>query len=264
MDISNIRKRNRLKVQRFRSRIRLHYDFVRYKSIPKTSLFVLATGRSGSHLLVSYLNSLPDVTMRGEVLNERQPGGIGPCTVQRLHKPIRMSTLRHPTSIGGVKFLLEQVRNKGLVLSELRNHCPEVKFLVLYRKSLGEQFVSQRISKKTKEFNRLKGQLVTHETVLVDSEKFIKFCQRQRQRYDDLRADQFVMDNSLWMSYEELTESKESLFKEKVCPFLEVPYSPLTTMLIRQNRQRLSDKVENYAQLEPLFTSSETRLDYDY
>ena len=44
------------------------------------------------------------------------------------------------------------------------------------------------------------------------------------------------MDNSLWISYEELAGSKESLFKEAVCPFLEVSYSPLTTMLIRQNR----------------------------
>ena len=84
-----------------------------------------------------------------------------------------------------------------------------------------------------------------------------------RERYEEIRRDSFVMDNSLWIAYEELSESPEVLFKENVCPFLSVAYSSITTNFARQNPQPLSQKVANYSELEPLFSSGEARLDYD-
>ena len=61
--------RRRRDFYRFRSRTRLYYDYARHRSIPTTPLLVIGTARVGSYLLTSYLHSLPDVSMRGEVLN---------------------------------------------------------------------------------------------------------------------------------------------------------------------------------------------------
>lgn len=259
------RRRTKLRIQKFGCRARMRADLFRYRSVVETPLFILAYARTGSQLLVSYLNSLAGVSMRKEVLNENKPEGIrsGPCSKEQVMKHLRLSVLSHSTQVGGVKLIFNQMRRHGVSVSDLENYFHGTKFLVLYRKSLGEQFVSSKIAQKNRKWSLGKGQSRKLETVLVEPSDFIKYCQSVRERYEEIRRDSFVMDNSLWIAYEELSESPEVLFKENVCPFLSVAYSSITTNFARQNPQPLSQKVANYSELEPLFSSGEARLDYD-
>src|SRR5262245_3517079 len=103
----------KLEIRRFEHQVRLLRHWWLYAHRPYTPLFVLASFRSGSNLLIDYLCQLPNVGCRGEVLCRTIP--IGP----------RRSCLPPRTALQHIKYSLQglktPVRSCKLMLEQLAN-----------------------------------------------------------------------------------------------------------------------------------------------
>src|SRR4029079_9095197 len=108
-------------------------------------VFVLATARSGSNLLVDYLSRLPGVECGSEVLCTRRPFVISPRQqnprATLTHIARSLGSLRAP--VRGCKLMLGQLVNCRLSLDLIDGAFPDARYIILYRQSLAEQFLSR-------------------------------------------------------------------------------------------------------------------------
>ena len=249
---------------RLRSRARLYGQYVLHRRTPTTSLLTIGTARVGSTLLNSYLNSLPNVSMRGEVLNPHSPQGLpydsGHRGVALRH--LRVNLRSQASSVGGLKILLGSFKRHGLTIGDLQSVAPDLRFLIIYRRSLADQFVSREIARRTGSFVLTERGTPRRVSVHVDREEFRRYCKRTRKLYRQLLSDRFVTDRALVLSYEELTEDAEVIFRRSVCPFLEIDYHPVQTGFIKQNPSPLSEKVSNFADVQDVLTGPDAQQDY--
>ena len=113
---------------------------------PYQPLFLIASCRSGSNLLMNYLAQQPGIAMLSEVLSSQL--AIGPRR-DCLPPAKAISHIRHclqgeKTPIRGCKLMLYQLANCRLTLGDLHAAFPTAKYVELYRQSLAEQFVSHQ------------------------------------------------------------------------------------------------------------------------
>src|SRR5207253_6074682 len=101
-----------------------HWWFSRHS--PYQTFFTIATARSGSNLLVDYLDGLPGVQSLSEILNWRTR--IGPRREVPTHGAIRhirvsMQTLQSP--LRGCKLFLSDLEDFRLTLEDLDREFPD-------------------------------------------------------------------------------------------------------------------------------------------
>lgn len=223
-------------------------------SAPYRPLLVLATHRCGSNLLLSYLDHLPGVRCASEVLCETLPYGLS----KRQSQPhlalrhIRRSLHALPGNVRGCKLMLDQLQRCGLTACHLAEAFPTACYIVLYRQSLLEQFVSFETARTTQQWYLYDGQQPRHARVWVDPARFRAYCEEIRTRYEALLASQQLQTCSVVLSYEELAAHPEICLRERICPLLQVPYAPPQTRLRKQNTLPLPQRVVNYAQIAGL------------
>lgn len=225
------------------------------RSRPVTQVFVLATPRVGSDLLVSYLDSLPDVSMRGEILHPGMLQGIRPGWLRKraaAFRHVKMSLYSLATPVVGAKILLDQLPLHDLDPTDLLDITENPKFLILYRRSLAEQYVSLEISRQTNVWTHISEQPPPKRSVAINAERFLSFTQHVRTSYERLIANDRIRQRAIVISYEELTADVQGLFKSVVTPFLSVPGHTVATRYRRVNPQHLSEKVTNFDELEEL------------
>ena len=168
-----------------RLRIFLKYHFRRQKKDP---VLVIAKRRSGSNLLLSYLNSVPELSfLHPEPLNPKMYYGIPNRKISKrsLLDHLVRTLNDNPTKICGFKMLFFRLKKHELILEDIRARFPNAKFLILYHRSLLEQFVSLKVAEKTDQW------LWTPDFRLPDSLKpdageFREFCESTRRFYDEL------------------------------------------------------------------------------
>ena len=249
---------------RLRSRARLYYQYALHGSKPKTSLLAVGTARVGSYLLTSYLHSLPDVSMRGEVLNPDAPQGLpyDPRHRATAVRHLRISVLSQAAPISGAKILLGQLERHGLMVADLHRVTPNRKFLIIYRRSLADQYVSTEIARRTGSWLLTEQGRPRRVSVHVDREDFRRYCDRIRRLYRDLLADSGVTERALILSYEDLAQDPGGVFRRAVCPFLDIPYHPVRTGFLRQNPSPINEKVSNFQDVADMLTGPEATQDY--
>lgn len=228
-------------------------------------LLVIGTARVGSYLLTSYLHSLPDVSMRGEVLNPDSPQGLkaDPRHREAALRHLRVSICSRSAPVTGVKILLEQLPWHGLSMADLCSVLPDTRFLVIYRRALAEQYVSMLIAKRTGSWSLTERGVRRRLSVHIDPEEFVAYCHGIRREYRELFRHSCVMDRALVLSYEELAGGADDLFRAHVCPFLGVDYHPVRTGFLRQNPDPLPQKVENYDEVADVLTGPDATQRYD-
>jgi LPS sulfotransferase NodH len=250
--------------RRLRHRLRLLQHWWFRKHTPYQPFFVIATARSGSNLLIDYLNQIPGVQSYWEILCHTLPEGprkrqLPPKRALR-HVRYSLQTLNSP--IRGCKFLLCQLANCKLTLGSLETAFPSAKFIVLYRESLAEQFVSFRSAVETKQWVLYGAQEAKQARPMIDSADFERYCVGIRQRYEHVLAHPSLCERGALLSYEELTADPTGCLRQRVCPLLGVPEIEPRTVLRKQNPQPLADRVANYSAVEALLTSPLARQKY--
>lgn len=253
-------------ILRRRSLHRLKISLKYYlKRRPKRPFFILFTARTGSTLLISYLNSIPKVSFATEILNSELAIGLP------LKNVSKNSVLRHilysinhcPYEICGAKFNEWQLEHRHLAVTELFELFPAVKLIILYRQGMADQYLSHRIAEYTWQWNhRAVPVRPLNKKLRISRDEFLKYVDRIKQFYEGILRLEIVRLNSIVISYEELASNAQKVFEEKIFPFLGVPPVRVKTTLTKQTTKHPSELVENYEEVKDLWESKEFKQEY--
>jgi len=224
---------------------------------PYRPVFVLATHRSGRNLLVDYLNHLPGVGCHSEVICPTLTFGI-PCRQEApgpAIRHIRRSWHLFQTPIRGCKIMLDQLRRCSLGLDDLDAAFPDAHYLILYRASLGEQYISRLSALTTQQWVLYDGQEPRQAQVYVSPTRLRAYCEQTRQAYRELLDHAWLPSRSVLLSYEELTEDPAWWLESQICPLIGAEFAPPETSLRKQNTAPLQNRVSNYREVAALLAS---------
>jgi LPS sulfotransferase NodH len=227
-------------------------------------LFVLATHRSGSNLLVDYLNGLRGVKCHSEVLCATLPfAPVGRrYSPQRALRHVRMSLQTLKAPIRGCKLMLDQLHNSRLTAPDLAAAFPDCRFLVLYRQSLAEQFLSLKTATATNQWVLLPGQEARQARVRIERDELRGYCDQVRNAYRRLLESPGLAERSVLLSYEELTADPRHWLEEQISPHIGAPGGQVDTALRKQNTRPLWERIENYREVEALLLSPHCQQSY--
>jgi LPS sulfotransferase NodH len=229
-------------------------------------VFVLATHRSGSNLLVDYLNRLPGVACHSEVICRTLTFGIP--RRQEAREPairhIRRSLHAFQAPIRGCKIMLDQLQRCSLGLEELDAAFPEARYVILYRASLAEQYISRLSALATNQWVLYSDEERRQAQVYVSPTRLRAFCEQTRQAYRTLLDHAWLPPRSVLLSYEELTDEPAWWLESQICPLIEADFAPPKTGLRKQNTAPLAERVSNYQEVAALLSSPLCRQHYGW
>lgn len=255
-----------LEIQRLRHKFKLLRSYWLAPHRPYTPLFVLATYRSGSNLLLDYLRNLPGVQCYTEVLSPRLPIGLRridqspKLALKHLHYSLQ--ALSSP--VRGCKLMLDQLAACRLTAADLSRAFPAARFIVLYRESLPEQLLSVRSARETRQWVVHQGHAPQQVRVSIDPLELRWFCDEIRALYSSLLAEQSLLGSAILLSYEELVGDPAGVFARRICPLLGLPAAALHTTLVKQNPRPLVERIINYADIAALLDSPWCRQSYGW
>jgi LPS sulfotransferase NodH len=243
--------------QRLQHRLRLLKKWWLRPHLPYQPVFVIATCRSGSNLLVSYLDQLPSVNVLGELLCPLMPHGprrdcIPPA---KAINHIRFCLQGERGQVRGCKLMLFQLTNCGLTLDSLDAAFPQSKFIVLYRQSLAEQYVSHQTAIATRQFLLRPGERRKRTDLTIDPAHLRAYCDDIRRGYRNVLDHSWLDGRSVVLSYEELVAEPNHWLQQHICPLLGVPFVEPATKLCKQNTEPLANQIANYRDVAALLNS---------
>jgi LPS sulfotransferase NodH len=218
--------------------------------------FVIASARTGSNLLVEYLNQIPGVHCLSEILNWRSPIAPSPRTSSKgaiRHIRRWLQTVR--TAHRGCKLFFNHLDDFGLELRDLEIAFPGARYIVLYREALAEQFVSLEAARLTDQWLLLPGEKRKQHPITVDPAALRRFCDVTRRDYQQLLSHPAIYHRGSIFSYEELVENPAQSMQQHVCSFLGVQAIEPQAPLCKQNPEPLAARVTNYSSVGALMAS---------
>ena len=214
---------------------------------PDDPVFVITPmPRSGSTLLVSYLNSLPGVTIAGEPLNHQTSIGIRRRFVTSKQAIRHLAgTIGHLDGIvRGAKLVGGQLETRGITINDLSARFPRSRLIVIFRESILSQFVSLVVARATREWA---GQDEFDGRITISLSDFNNFLEDHRRRHQ-----QALSAEALIISYEQLVAEPQAVFAERICPFIGIAYSPVSTPLDKRIRRPISEVITNWDEISHL------------
>ena len=242
------------------SKLAARYHFGRRCSI--SPLFVIAGARSGSTLLLSNLRSLPEFSVTGEILNPWIFYGIRRRMISRgtVIRHIKYS-LNSPDSLMPVaKILFEHLNLFHLTIDDLHAAFPAARFIVLYRRALGQQFVSYVRARESDQWWHVSESELDETAVHVDPEELRRYCADTKRFYADLGERDWLRRLGIALAYEDLVADPDGFFRDVLCPFLEIPACKVETRLKKQATGTLPEMVSNFEEVREAL-SEELRLE---
>jgi len=219
------------------------------KKAPSDPVFVLATARTGSTLLVNYMNCLPGVQVQGEWIHTG--GGVGiheGAATKHVLRHVGRSLAAGDTPVRGAKLLLRGLQGRGLTLDDLRAEFPEVRFVVLWRRAIGAQYISGELAKATGRWHAT-GTTPSGDPQIqleVSREHLTLWIKRLEALYADVMAVEWATGQSLLVNYEEMIADPQDLLDKRLAPFLGVTTATALTNYTKVNERPLSAIVSNY------------------
>jgi LPS sulfotransferase NodH len=266
------REFNRLREQTSADRLRLacaqrwnHWrrwcHWVAKRHQPYQAVFVIATPRSGSNLLIDYLDWLPGVGCLPEVLNWGGP--IGPKKLlhaQQIVKHLQRSLQTLHTTHRTCKIFLHELKHYRLTIDDLEQAFPTARYLVLNRENLAEQYISQQVAKLTGQWSLLPGQPRKNAAISIDPADLAQYCQKVQSDYAAIVEHRAIARRGAMLSYEELVANSDRCLREIVCPLLGASFSEPRTAYRKQNVKSLVECVINYSEVAALLNGPLCRL----
>jgi hypothetical protein len=213
--------------------------------------------------LGDYLNSVPGVAIANEILSPVLPCGIPPRRGSKSkalkHVAHWLQALTAPRA--GAKFLLEHLMIHDVRPEDLRSRFAGSVFLIIYRSSLLEQYVSFQIGRLTNQWVGRAGSRPFEGKILVEPERFLAFCRKHHERYLAVLESPGLTASARLLRYEDLAAAPQEVFDREVFPLLGLASFPIATSMVKQVTRSMPDVVENYDDLRELIESHGT-LDY--
>lgn len=211
-----------------------------------TKFIILSSGRCGSTLLHTYLNSHPNILSRGEVLRELYDGN-GP-TAPKAINPVIFTPCAKGIKAVGIKLFYDYriIDNFSNAFEALTND-PSIKIIHLYRGNKLEQFVSYKRAWRDLEWSANPGNDGYEKKIKVDVSEYNSYVENN-QYHKRVALEMFKSNEIIDLTYEQLTEDGGKSL-EGVQNFLGVEPRRLFTALTKQGRRPLSEMVENWDEI---------------
>jgi LPS sulfotransferase NodH len=214
------------------------------------NLIVLSAGRSGSSLLVNYLNSNRQIHCHGEVLNSGHEiyGTTEGKTREELVRHVASFFQRRDATYVGAKFLTHQFDELDITVPDVLEVLRRPKVIALYRRSLLETYVSLLIAEQTDTW--YSSQVVNNVSVMLDLTQFQEFAEVQRRRWQDSMREVSRLCSFIYLCYEELVSNPRAT-TGRIFSFLDLPATAVHSESVKQNPGDLRGKISNYDLLHP-------------
>lgn len=202
--------------------------------------FVIATGRSGSNMLIELLNSIDDVQMRMELNtpdNEQVDSDTGIKRVSSfLMSPKYIPKDKLDYTITGCKFLDTHLWMCNLDEEALSQFQCDVKVIHLYRKNILDQFLSLKLARKNNKWISTDKSDGTYKdyNIEVDIEEFKLFEKRTKSKYSQY-VDKFP--SAYIVDYESLASDPQRVFDGGLFDYLGVPSQIIEFRTSKQNKK---------------------------
>jgi LPS sulfotransferase NodH len=229
-----------------------------------THFIVLSRSRTGSNMLISFLNSHPNLFAEGEIFNSLNGRNYQDILAKAFGK--------QPLNIKAKGFKIFYYHPVDDQNSEIWNELIKLENLHvihLKRKNIFRALVSNKIAKQQKVwlkrssgifgkvsaiFNKSSSQ-ENPKTVSFSAEEVEKGFMQTRE-WEKVGDEKFKNHPLYNMYYEDLTTDPNKGFR-RVTEFLGVPYSEPKTRLKKQNPEKLQELVLNYHELKSQFIGTE-------
>lgn len=238
------------------------------------TFMITCAARTGSTLLVSYLQSHPDILCHGEIYAPKELNGLHGIYRKRQNKDAeyrknlkqcrneRPNTFLYKIALDrqGQKIVGFKLKHDELVcpyVAQTRHLIQEdtdIKIIHLRRENLLAKYLSwYLVNHVTGVTMKLEGQpLPETKPIKLDPAQCLANFQVSEQRYAFF-VKMFAKHPTLEVSYEELTnDSREQKLRE-IQDFLGVNRHSLTTKMIKLGKKDLSETIENYEELKKYF-----------
>lgn len=250
MDIAYLKNKSKLLRKRVmhRFKIFLHYHFSRSEKEP---IFIIAMRRTGTHLLLSYLNSIPNVFFATEILNRDAFYGLRQRFISKKAalKHILYSIYYCQSRLCGAKLIRIHMENHKLSLTDLIKLFPNAKFIVLYRKIVLEQYLSLKIAENTDTWGLTKDFKLPL-SIHIDRNELAAYYASTKKYYEELIKDPCLKGRSILLSYEELANEAQTTFDKRIFPFLGLSSFPVSSQVMKQTTKKPREIVENYEEIK--------------
>jgi LPS sulfotransferase NodH len=227
-------------------------------------VFIICEARTGSTLLGDYLNSHPMVACEFEILNQGMIPHLRIVSLERdLHFYLDTLFRAIQGKIKCGKLHFPHFNDFGITVDHLLEWFPRARFIILYRGSLLEQFVSLKLAEATGRWIATRPEEETDREVAIDVAELLAFALATKNQYEQLANHPPLRGRHLTISYEELASDASRTFETKIWPFLGILPFPLKTVLRKQNRRSVRESVSNFHEVESLLSSGvlEQQLD---
>ena len=227
-------------------------------------LFIICEARTGSTLLGDYLNSHPMVTCEFEILNQGKIPNLGFVRFEQdviFYLETLFKAMKGKIKCGKIHF--PHFDDFSISVDHLLEWFPHARFIILYRGSLLDQFVSLKLAEATGRWIAIRPKEETDREVAIDIAELLAFAQATKNQYEQLANHPPLRGRHLTISYEELASDASRTFERKIWPFLDIPPFPLRTVLRKQNRRSVRESVSNFHEVESLHTSGVLQLRLD-
>jgi LPS sulfotransferase NodH len=234
-------------------------------------VFIITCPRTGSNLLGGYLASLPDVQVFYEIFNHRLVDGLLPFRYPRsvIYHHIKLLSAGARKKISVMKIFFRDLELKGLSIIDLKQAFPQAKWIVLYRESLAEQYVSDMTAQRTGVWSRYvkpypAGQPAdppSDPQIQVNPQDFQQYCGKIRKWYAEIAQAGITAQQRMDLAYEELVSISPSDLGQHLASFLGVPPRPVNSWTLKQSLLPLPARVANWPEVEELLSSALARFD---
>ena len=245
--------KNRTKLVRKRSihRLKLFLNYQLNKG-EKEPVFIITTRRTGSNLFLEHLNSIPQASFASEILNQSMYYGLRSRFISKktVLRHIAYSINACKENVCGAKIVKMHLEHHRITLEDLREYFPRARFVILYRRSLVDQFLSFKIAETTDTW-RWTDQFRLPSSLEISVTELLEYCKMTKRFYWDIFDRSWLKERALALSYEELVGSPQETFERVVFPFLKLPVSKVTSTARKQNTKKLHEIVHNYQEIIP-------------
>ena len=212
----------------------------------QSPLFILSQPRTGSELLREYLNQLPGVFVDTEVLNRFWDRAVTGRSREDALIDLDRCIGSPWGEVRGAKLHLEHLEDWGVDFSQLDQRYPHHLPVVVYRRSLLDQYVSLQVALRTDQWTSEMAASTSPETVIlrIDKNQLREYCDMVSKRY--IATANYYRSRAAWVCYEDLVYNAQATLATTVGPLVQRSFSGLLPPRIsKQATRALPDVVED-------------------
>lgn len=214
-----------------------------------TKFIIITRSRTGSNLLISLLDSHPEIEAFGEMFN-RLHGNSS----EWIWNGVFGYKSKSVKVVGFKIFYYHPLDSDDQWVWERIYNDPSIPIIHLIRENTLQTFLSRQIADKTKVWHdKTGGKMMdaADKRVHLNPADCIEEFEKTEKWMNEV-DDRIKDHRSLKISYEQLTGPEQAQTLSNIQTFLGVKAVPLASEMRKQNSEQLSDLIENFAEIEAL------------